>query len=140
MKTWVCGVAFGPLVLLGIQVQGCHQGLPPLRTEVTETGVDVHFETLGEYPSGVSRIRLEDQASGLVVWEVQKATGTPEMWKVVLGPGPNPVAPLGVSGGGTLEVLVPATAASFFLERGKSYEITIWSEDGHLTRTASFRL
>lgn len=140
MRRLICGVVIIPILLLGPLILGCNRGLPPLKTEVTEAGVKIRFETLGEYPSAVSRVRLKNRTSNTVIWEVQKATNSPQMWRVTLRLGENPILPPGVTGSGSFEVIVPAAATSFSLEPGISYEITIWSADGHLSRTASFRL
>lgn len=122
-----------PLVL------GCDPGLPDLRVERYRDGsVGIHLETLGEYPTSVDRLLLEDVRSGNTVWEVRQATGKPQLWKIDFRAGENPSLPPGVTGGGSFQVLIPESEPTYFLEPGKTYRITVWSGTDRSSQTVDF--
>lgn len=116
-------VAFsvGVCLLSVIVVLGCTRlPAPDAQIDGDEIVVDVQF--LGEYPSPVSRIRLTDLATGSTVWEVDKlGEGVPQMRRVILTVGTNPILPETVEGEG-FRVVHPQSK-SFQLEAGRRYKI-----------------
>lgn len=124
-----------------IAVLGCEVGLPPLQIETQRDSVTIHLETLGEYPTSVSRLVLTEVRSGDTLWEVRKApAGIPQLWRITFRAGSNPTEVTSIFGDGSLEVVEPKNAASFELEAGREYQLRIWSESGRSSRTASFTL
>lgn len=126
------------LVVLASVLLACDHGLPTLRTENNQDFVTVHLETLGEYPTTVSRLRLQETQSGDILWEVQRASGTTQLWNVRFREGMNPAGLDAVTGGGSLEVVVPANSEHFFLEASKEYTLTIWGAAGDVSRSVNF--
>lgn len=132
-----------PALLIGLAALllfACDGGLPSLRPEYAPNSVTIHLETLGEYPTSVGRLVLEDVRSGQTIWEIHRSDGTPQLWEVAFQAGENPSQPDGVTGGGSFEVLVPRDAPGFFLEPSRKYRLTVWSKAGRSSRTTNFKL
>ena len=130
------------VVLLGFLAAlnlGCGAGIPSLRTEVDRDLVTVHFETLGEYPTGIGRIVLRDLESGRTVWEVRRSSGAPQLWKIELRLGENRTQQ-DPFGGGAFEVLVPQSASSFVLESRRPYALTRWTLSERRSKTTQFAI
>lgn len=128
------------LACLAFMVFGCDAGLPDLRIEQHEGSVTVHFETLGEYPTKVSRLLLKEARSGRTVWELRRSDGIPELWKVIFRVGENTSCLESVTGGGSMQVVVPREDSTFFLESGREYVLTVWSKSGRSSRTTHLKL
>jgi len=110
---------------------------PPLRLVRTRTEITVDVQTLGEYQTTVSRIRLSDINQSAVVWELATANGTPQIHEFTLKPGENPA--LLESSPGTYRVVVPAGGNLFLLEKARKYRIELWGGSTIFTkRSATF--
>ena len=103
---------------------GCRNGPPRISTNGDTVKVDV--ATLGEYPTTIARIRLEDQ-SDHVLWEVVANDGSPQIHEITFKAGLNSSsAPDSVSG--KYRVVIPKSDDTFELHRGRAYRLDLWSE------------
>jgi hypothetical protein len=100
--------------------------------------VEVRVVQFGEYFTSVSRLRLSEESSRQVVWELT-ATKAPSFWEFPLRPGSNPAIFEGIVSG-SYEVVTPRNARSFFLLRGKTYLLEVWNDSGLRRSTASIKL
>jgi len=104
---------------------GCRKG-PPIRISSNGDTVKVDVATLGEYPTTIARIRLEDQ-SDHILWEVDADGGSPQIHEITFKAGLNSSsAPDSTSG--TYRVVIPKSADTFELQRGRAYRLDLWSE------------
>jgi hypothetical protein len=95
------------------------------------------MQTLGEYPTTISRIRLTHRGSGHVVWDLAASSGTPQIHTLDLRPGLNQSVIGGVASG-TYEILVPRGGGPFQLEAGAEYAIEVWGAPGSRSSHAVF--
>jgi len=124
------------LVLLFLAVlASCSKG-PGIRIELLEDSVLVHMETLGEYPTTITRIKLIDMATGTTVWEIHSGGRASQLWRVPLKGDMNPVLP--PIANGAYAVTQPQGASSFLLQTGQSYQIQVWGEDPRFHSSAIF--
>ena len=102
-------------------------GRPPVRVEMSNSSAEVHVETLGEYPTTIVHLRLQNRQTHSVVWEIKADTGTPQIWRMGFKPGDNPVllvSPIA----GTYKVVFPIGSDHFRLEKGVDYELSLWKD------------
>jgi hypothetical protein len=116
-----------PLLAATAFIIACHR--PPLRVTQHGSSITVDAQALGEYPSDVARLRVTDASTHRVVWEV-KGHGDPQLGKLVLNVGENPVI-VGDTRHGAYDVLTPIGKQSFTLTGGGRYIIEAWGEDGN---------
>jgi hypothetical protein len=121
------------LVILGVACTG----KPPLRIAKIPNGIGVDVQTLGEYPTTISRIRLSDAQSGQAIWEVHAARdsqpGGPQLSRFSLSAGPNPARIEAVMAG-SYDVVVPPHSDRFVLQRHVRYKLTLWGSSGNTSR------
>jgi hypothetical protein len=91
------------------------------------SAVIVHVETLGEYPTTVRHIRIEDASSRKVVLELLTASGTPQIYSFRLSAGENSTN-LADPSSGTYRVTVPVGKDTFTLQPGVRYRVTLWGD------------
>jgi hypothetical protein len=103
---------------------GCFKR-PTLRLENSGSSVIVHFETLGEYPTTVRRIRLRDASSGKVIFELLTESGTPQIYSFRLSVGENSTH-VADPEHGSYRVAEPRGKNTFSLQPGVHYRLTIW--------------
>ena len=97
------------------------------------------MQTLGEYQTTVTRIRLVDKAADSVVWELKARSGTPQLNKIELKVGLNPSVLAGVSSGAY--TVVTPIGPSFSLAPGREYRVDLWAKDNDARRVSgTFRL
>jgi len=113
-------------------------GSPPLRVTRSSTGITIDVQTLGEYQTTISRIRLTDSERQVIVWEVAASSGTPQLHTIPLIDGTNTVLPFNVHAG-AYKVVAPSGRPTFTLERGRTYQIEVWGERGR-PASAAFTL
>jgi len=113
-------------------------GDPPLRVRSSSGGVIVDVQTLGEYQTSVARIRLTDESTHEVVWEVVAKEGTPQIHQIELQRGVNKSTISDVNAG-TFQTVVPSANDTFSLTEKHTFAITIWSPSGR-SSGASFQL
>src|SRR6266849_6913643 len=63
----------------------------PFEIKIKGERAKVDVSTLGEYPTSVSRIRLSEQDSGKVLWELTSGHRSPQIWGFTLRVGANSV-------------------------------------------------
>lgn len=102
-------------------LSGC--GRPPLRISQQRDVIVLDMQSLGEYPTDVTRVRLTDAATQRVVWEVV-GSNDPQLGRIELRAGANPVTIEDVRHG-TYRATVPAGPV-FTLARGRSYVVEVW--------------
>jgi hypothetical protein len=129
-------IALGTIGLLGI-LWGCLK--PPLAVVKQEDGVEVSVETLGEYPTSISRIQLKDSDKGAVIWEVTARDRVPQLWGFHLSPGLNFAEPAALLHG-QYEIVIPKGSSAFMLQKGRRYELSVWNEMGTRKESTDFTL
>ncbi len=97
---------------------------PPIRLERTGASVVVHLETLGEYATAIQRIKITEELTDRVVWELDAAEGVPQLWRFSLIPGRNEASLNAV--GGRFRVVVPRDQATFDLSPAGRYRMDVW--------------
>ena len=106
---------------------------------MAEGSVVVDAQTLGEYPTTVSRVRVTEAPNGPTVWEIRARQGTPQIHKLAFVPGVNSVTLAHPDSGG-YEIIVPKEGSSFILKLSANYTIEMWgaSDQGEPAK-ADFR-
>ena len=117
------GWALATLLVLVLSWAALQIIAPPLRIHCNETGVIFDFQTLGEYPTTIKRVRLLD-ATGSVVWEIRAEKGTPQIHRIALNIGDNSVFVDADSG--TYRVIFPQSKDHFSVTKGQRYQIQVW--------------
>lgn len=115
------------ILIVSISLNSCALP-PPLELEKEGSITVVGFETLGEYPSTVKRIRVSKNSTDETVWEVRALEPGSQLWSIKLRCGENE-KDLVVPARGTYEVVVPK-AARFVLESEALYLLEAWGESG----------
>jgi hypothetical protein len=110
------------VIVLSLVAAGC-RSKPPLKIAVGDGGIVVDVQTLGEYPTTVTHVRLTE-ANGPIVWEIRAEQGTPQIHKLTFVPGMNS-ATLAHPDSGQYEVVVPK-GSSFVLDPNKTYTVELW--------------
>jgi hypothetical protein len=104
---------------------GC--GRPPAKLVISGDTARVSVETLGEYPTTITRARLQDESNHTVVWEVETGSGTPQIHQVVLKGGLNSASGLDPETG-SYKIVVPQGSETFELQSSRPYKLELWSE------------
>jgi len=126
------------ITVVSIALSGCS---PPLRIKPNEKGVLIDVQTLGEYQTSISRLRLADDRTGKVLWELVAVSEAPQINKVQLSAGANPARIVGRPLDRKYRVVTPAGRDTFQLEAGAKYTIEVWGERSWLgPKRASFDL
>jgi hypothetical protein len=110
----------------------------PCELKVEGKAVRVDVSTLGEYPTSVSRIRLSEEGSHTILWELATGTRVPQIWGFTLREGINPVEPIDVFQGRQYRIVRPQGQSGFVLRKGVSYRIEIWDESGWRLTSRSY--
>jgi len=132
---FVRSVAF--VVLMQLVSAGC-RSKPPLKMITAEAGVVADAQTLSEYPTTVSHVRLMKAPNGPTVWEIRAKLRTPQIHKLAFVAGMNSVA-LARPDSGEYEVIIPKGKSSFILEKSTTYTIEMWGTSDQPAK-ADFRL
>ena len=119
-------------------VAACASCAPPLRLTTSGNTITVDVQTLGEYITSISRIRVSDLSKGRTIWEIQGEGSTPQISKFELSVGDNPALLKSVQAGRSYRILVPRGADTFRLEGGVDYLIEVWGAHG-VSAHATFR-
>ena len=106
---------------------------PPLRLRMSASEVVVDVQTLGEYPTTITRVCLSDLSQSRVVWEIVTKHGTPQIHEFSLKPNDNPT--MLDAQYGDYRVVVPIGAGHVALRRGVKYRIELWGGKTALTKT-----
>lgn len=105
---------------------------PPLRVVSEGQRLVVDVQTLGEYPTVLTRVRITDLKRNAVVWEVSALNQPIDVHKFELFPGENSAKLAGR--GEEPDVLTPSGAV-FVLERDRPYRLEVWGASGKRTMT-----
>jgi hypothetical protein len=115
---------------------GCGLVSPPLRVHPVPGGVVLDVQTLGEYQTSISRIRISD-ARGKTVWEVKAKGQVPQIHKVGLRCGRNVARVVDAE---EYTVLVPAASDAFTLSANNEYTAEVWGVDKLMPGRATFSI
>jgi hypothetical protein len=127
-------VAVFSLVFTCILV-GC-ASRPSIRLTQTGDTVVVHVETLGEYPTTITRVRLTDRDTGDVVLELIALFPTEsrsQIYEITLCAGQNNVAAV-FPEYEAYRTVTPASKKSFTLKRGKKYLVEMWGKSSRASK------
>lgn len=113
----------------------CNWLPPPFRVVPTGAGVTLDVQTLGEYKTSISRIRVSDDR-GAVVWEVRAEGLAPQIFSIKLRCGSNSVF---IPEYPEYKVLVPQ-APTFVLHGKATYVAEVWSPRGPFSARRNFSL
>lgn len=125
------------ILVLVIPIVGCG---PPLRVRVMDEKAVVDVQTLGEYPTTITRVRIAEREGGRTIWEIKAKWGTPQIHTLSLAAGANSVD-LAEPGAGGYEIVIPRKDPTFSLQRGTDYVVDVWgsSPEGS-PRSAIFQI
>lgn len=137
MKALYSTRVFALAVILFAWCLACKGSPPPLRVVRHDTSITLDVQTLGEYQTTVSRIRLTDRSASRVVWEIVVSAGTPQIHSVTLVVGKNP-ATISDPGPGDYSVVTPSGTGVFRLEAGKPYLVEVWRDSGNSVPATAF--
>jgi len=107
-------------------ILGCFKR-PAVKVESSGSSLIVHVETLGEYPTTVRHIRIEDASSRKVVFELLTESGTPQIYSFRLLAGVNSTHVVDPEHG-SYRVAEPSGKDTFVLQRAVPYRLTIWGD------------
>ena len=128
-------IAVGLSVVLVTSWIALRRNAPPLGLVRTPAQVVVDVQTLGEYPTTVTRIRLTDLNHSTVVWEITADDGRAQIHTLTLNAGENP-AKIDADFG-KYRVIIPERADHFSLRSGTKYRIELWGGRSVLTRDSA---
>lgn len=116
--------------------------VPPLRITKTKSGVMIGVETLGEYPTTISRIKISEARSGVAVLELcSDSEPPPQIWNISLEEGENLVDSIDLPEPELYRVVVPSTSRGFTIKRNITYLVEVWGRGaGESPATGEFRL
>ena len=111
---------------------------PPLKISHHGSAVTIDVQTLGEYPTSVSCVRVSEVSSGQVIWEI-RSVGIAQARSFILHVGENSASTH--ADHGTFRVIAPLSQ-TFVLRSGVKYKIELWGGDqSHPSkRSAMFQL
>jgi hypothetical protein len=112
------------LLLLGVTAY-VRLDRPNIKVRQENAALMIDVQTLGEYPTTVSHIRLAERSSGNVVFELMPDGKVPQIRGFNLGLGDNPVDLVNADYG-AYRVVTPRIGKTFVLMPGHEYELTIW--------------
>ena len=123
------------LVALVASATACDWLSPRLVIVPTAGGVTLDVQTLGEYMTSISRIRISDDR-GIVIWDVRAKGQVPQIWTVKLSCGSNSVF---VPDHPEYQVFAPKSS-TFILHAKATYFVQVWNPHSLLPARTSFSL
>jgi hypothetical protein len=112
---------------------------PPLSIVHDGSKLTVDVNTLGEYQTTVTRIRLSDVNSRAVVWDLRQPDGTAQIHGFTLNVGKNAAQLDSIPG--SYRIVVPSDSGTFVLRKGAEYRLELWGGSTILSkRSFSFLL
>jgi hypothetical protein len=84
----------------------------------------IHVETLGEYPTTIRHVRLEEISSQSVIFDAVAANGTPQIHNFELSIGSNSIDML-QSSSGEYRIVRPV-GKTFTLQSDRQYRVSLW--------------
>lgn len=109
-----------------VSMTGCFKR-PAIRLDYTGASVVVHVETLGEYPTTIRHVMIEEISSSKAVFDLLAESGSPQIYNFKLTAGENPTR-LADPEHGSFRVNEPKGKDTFLLQKGTRYRLTIWGE------------
>lgn len=97
----------------------------PVHLHLSENTATVNVNTLAEYPTTVLRATLKEEANQSDVWEIEAASGTPQLHELVFHLGRNSVW-LADPRSGTYRIAYPKNADFFQLSKNVKYVLQLW--------------
>jgi hypothetical protein len=113
-----------------------------MQTEATTSNcsrrrvVTLDVQTLGEYQTSISRIRVSDDG-GKVIWEVKARGRAPQIHKINLRCGANTAH---IPEFDEYELLFPRSSEAFVLKEKRRYSVEVWAPKAPLPSRAAFEL
>jgi hypothetical protein len=115
--------------LLGLLfVLACGISAPPLRLQSRQGLLEVGVQTLGEYPTSLSRIEITESQSGQVIWQVLPSGKFFQIHFFELQQGRN-LGKLDLFWGDARTV-VPRDGQPFFLDPDTEYKVRVCAGEG----------
>ena len=107
---------------------GCGVAKPPFSLRSENGVITVHVETLGEYPTSISRIVVSEAETGHIVWKVIPSGELFQIHSFPLRAGLNSATlkPFW----GAARTVVPQGRQSFLLKTGVLYQVRVCSGEG----------
>ena len=128
------------IAVFSVILGGC-EVVPPLRVTSGDTDVVIGVETLGEYPTTISRIRISEKKSGMAILELHAEGGRlPQIWNITLKQGGNTTDSIGLPEVELYRIVTPAGGQGFTIEKETTYLVEVWGKSGKIPATAEFRL
>jgi hypothetical protein len=125
------------LLVLALTIS-LRSGRPYIKVTHDKSSVVIDVQTLGEYPTTVSHLRLKEVSSGNVVFELLPKDRVPQLTTFPLAVGNNSVDIVDAQFG-TYGIAAPNIGSTFFLRPGADYDLSIWGT-GWLPSTVRFRI
>lgn len=120
----VCITLAGICLIFSIGCSG-----PSMKISLHGDNAVIDVQTLGEYPTTVSKAKLSNKTTRQTIWEIETDSATPQIHQIVFRLGANP-ARMVYPTAGSYRVVIPASQASFRIEPNTEYIIQIWGEPG----------
>src|SRR5580704_1897708 len=114
------------MTIMLLCAQGC-SSRPPVKVAMSGDTAKVSVETLGEYPTTITRARLRDESMHSVVWEVEANHGAPQIHWFVLKSGINSASGLQPIAG-SYKIVTPQKSESFELLPNRPHQLDLWSQ------------
>ena len=96
----------------------------PAQVRYQHPGVVIDLQRLGEYQANLEHLRLAEERTGHVIWEVVASQQIIPVWTIELEPGPNPASPTHWL---APRQLIPPSAREFILKPAVRYQLEIWT-------------
>jgi hypothetical protein len=100
---------------------------PPLKLEMKGNSATVHLETPDENQTPVSHVRIKDDSTGDVIYEVVADGQTPLVFNFELSVGQNTTQVVSFKRN-AYRVVAPQGIRTFTLQRGVKYRLTVWGD------------
>ncbi|MGB8262069.1 MAG: hypothetical protein WCE75_17050 [Terracidiphilus sp.] len=129
---WACWIVGSILLLfLALSILALNDAFgPPLSIERKGSVRIVHVETLGEYPTTIRHVRIEEAGTGKVVFDARirpehRGRSEEQIHNFRLQAGENPIDAVNPDED-VYAIVEPKGRASFSLSPGTDYRLTVW--------------
>ncbi len=99
---------------------------PSLAVRDRAGGVDFEFLWLGDYQTVVSRLRLIEQSTGAIIWEVEADRPGSMLLRVPVRVGANSSSI--EASRGSFRVVTPESAETFLVQPNTKYVVQVWGD------------
>jgi len=118
-------VAVAALLVVGARVLVA-LNTPALLIKEGADSVVIDLRWLGDYEAVVSRLRVVEASSGLVIWEVQSESSDSRLFQVPVRLGSNAVSMK--ASHGSFRVVEPKASGTFVIEKDRNYTVEVWGD------------